>query len=83
MNFDEALRSIQDEMQSPDWQEVMDEFVSLLAATPAEHLEDTVNEVARLLVFTLQQTQPDMPELLLYSLPYAFSRLVIDRMAGN
>lgn len=80
MNTEQALRSIQNEMNSPDWLWLLGEFEKLLADTPADELENRVNEVARLLVFTLKQMRPDMSESMLYSLPYSFSRLLLDRI---
>jgi hypothetical protein len=42
-----------------------------------------VNNIAHLLMLTLKHDQPEMSEAMQYSLPYAFSRLLLERMAAN
>jgi hypothetical protein len=58
----------------------MDEYEKLLSATPADDLEREVNNVAHCLVLTLKRTAPQMSDDMIYIMPYAFSRLLLDRM---
>jgi hypothetical protein len=83
MTPEQALRSIQAEMTSPDWIWCLGEFEKLLANTPAEDLEREVNNVAHCLMLTLKRTAPQMSEAMQYSLPYSFSRLLLERMRAK
>jgi hypothetical protein len=80
MNQEQALSAIQAQMTSPDWVWLMDEYVKLLADTPKDDIERECDNVGHCLMLTLKRTAPQMSEATAYGLPYAFSRLLLQRL---
>jgi hypothetical protein len=87
VNEDQALSAIQAQMTSPDWTWLLDEYEKMLPKDklfpehiPATDIEGRCNYLGHCLYLTLKRTAPDMPESSQLGLPYAFSRLLLQRM---
>jgi hypothetical protein len=87
MNSEQALSAIQSNMTSDDWIWLINEYEKMLpndalfpAHIPATDIEGRCNYLGHCLYLTMKRTAPDEPESLHLGLPYAFSRLLLDRM---
>jgi hypothetical protein len=77
---DKALADLQDAIR-PDVSDALDAFAELLGGLPPEDIEPAIyGGIAKDLVRILEETAPEMPESLRWSLPYAFAELLRERL---
>jgi hypothetical protein len=75
----QALFTIQQSFP-PEVLELADEFAEMLKGTPAVDLEREANNIGHILMTILKHAVPQMRESMKYALPYAFSRLILQRL---
>jgi hypothetical protein len=77
---DKALVALQDAIRD-DVSDALDAFAELLADVPAADREPMIfGGIAKDLVKILEETAPQLPESLRWSLPYAFAELLRERL---
>jgi hypothetical protein len=74
-----ALFTIQQSFP-PEVLELADEFAEMLKGAPADDLEREANNIGNILMTILKHAVPQMKESMRYSLPFAFSRLLLQRL---
>jgi hypothetical protein len=74
-----ALFKMQQAMGQPA-AELADKFAKMLENVPPEDLDRELNNIGHILMLTLKKTAVNMPEAMQFGLPYAFIRLVGERM---
>ena len=62
---------------------LLDEFAGMLAGTPGADLDREINNLGHVLMLALKETAPDSSEALQYSLPFAFTEMLRQRMRGQ
>jgi hypothetical protein len=78
---EKALTEIQKAFVAmPETESMLAGYAALLANTPADDIERQCNNIGHCFYLTLQQTAPDMSEAMQLGLPYAISRLLLQRM---
>jgi hypothetical protein len=74
-----ALFTIQQSFP-PEVIELADEFAAMLKGAPADDLERECNNIGNILMTVLKRAVPQMKESMQYALPFAFSRLILQRL---
>jgi hypothetical protein len=74
-----ALFTIQQSFP-PEMFELADEMATMLKGTPEHDIEREANNIGHILMTVLKKMAPDMRESMQYALPFAFSRLLLQRL---
>jgi hypothetical protein len=64
----------------PNGLALLEDFATMLADVPEDRLDGEINNLGHFIHLVLKRSSPDMSESMQYSLPFAFTELLREKM---